>query len=351
MNRKISIALIGYGRLGSIHAKNIVASEKAELHAICDTNTEALEHAKSQYGVETFTVLDDFLKRPIDAVVIASSTPQHLAHIQAVANKGLAIFTEKPVGLTLEQTDEVLRTVVKANIPFQIGFQRRWDPRYMKAKQIIKSGEIGQPVLLKAYGRDPNASNPLNWGLDKNGGLFLNAAIHDYDAARYLLDSEIEGISASGGALVYPDLAKVGDIDTCTTTLFMKDKAMAVTEWSRFATYGYDVGFEIVGTQGMLRIGREQNSQIAVYHKDNKAPSVFDVFADAYRAEIEGFIDTLMQERAPTPGVEDARIALYLALSARHSFENNSRYISLVSLATLSSSAAGLPLEHHLQNR
>ncbi len=337
MNNKIRIGLIGFGHLGAIHAENIVASNIAELHAVCDIDTNALEHAKSQYGARVNTDINEFLANTLDGVVIASSTSQHLKHIDAIARKGIPIFTEKPIGLTLEQTDEVLQEIVNANVPFQIGFQRRWDPRYRKVKEIIESGEIGKPVLFKAYGRDPNASKPENWGLDKNGGLFLNAAIHDYDAARFLFGTEVEKLSATGAVLVYSDLANFGDIDTCSTTLFMKDGAMAMTEWSRYATYGYDVGMEIICSEGVARIGRADTSPVAVYHKNEMAPSVFEVFADAFKAEVEGFLSAIVERRPMSPGVEDARIALQLALAARVSLESGSKLVDITPLAPLSS--------------
>lgn len=335
MAKKINLGLVGFGRLGSIHAQNIVSSEDAELAAICDIDSSALQRAAAQYPVKAFANIDDFLAVPLDGVVIASSTSMHLAHIQSTTKAGIPIFTEKPIGLTLEQTDEVLQEIVDSGIPFQIGFQRRWDPRYLKVKAIINSGEIGEPVLFKAYGRDSDASNPVNWGLDKNGGLFLNAAIHDYDVARFLLGKEVEKLSATGGALVYRDLAMVGDIDTCTTTLFMEGGTMAMTEWSRYATYGYDIGMEIVATEGMVQIGRKQTSSVNIFRRNENGSSVFDVFADAYKAEIDGFITAIKQGSPMTPGVEDARIALQLALGARESFETGNTLIQFQPLKTL----------------
>lgn len=318
---KTRIGLIGFGRLGSIHARNIANSKHAELYAVCDNADEALVRARSTYETRTYANIEEFLAQPIDGVVIASNTHLHLEHIRAAAKAGKHIFTEKPIGLTLEETDAVLQEVVDAGLKFQIGFQRRWDPRFLKAREAIVAGEIGEPVLFKAYGRDPNASNPANWGLDKNGGLFLNAAIHDYDAARFLMGREITKLSATGAVLVYSELAKFSDVDTCTTTLFMGSKAMAMTEWSRYASYGYDIGVEIIGTDGMIQIGHGYTSPLIVRRRDDDAPGVFEEFADAYAAELDGFAQAINNDSPTTPGVEDARIALQIALAARKSFE------------------------------
>lgn len=332
---KIRLGLIGIGRLGSIHAKNIAASDNAELFAVCDTYAPALEYAKETYNTQTFSDMESFLAQPLDGVVIASNTHLHLDHIRAVAKAGKHIFTEKPIGLTLEETDEVLQDVVNAGVLFQIGFQRRWDPRFIEAKEAIKAGKIGEPVLFKSYGRDPNASNSANWGLDKNGGLFLNAAIHDYDAARFLLEKEVTKLSATGAALVYSDLEKFNDIDTSTTTLFLGDKAMAMTEWSRYATYGYDIAAEIIGTEGIIQIGHEQTSPVSIRGRNDKGRTVFDEFGDAYASEIEGFVKAIQDGKPATPGIEDARIALHLALHARMSFEAGNKLLAVEALAPL----------------
>ncbi|HSX00532.1 MAG TPA: Gfo/Idh/MocA family oxidoreductase [Patescibacteria group bacterium] len=326
--RKIRIGIIGFGRLGSTHAKNIAESKYAELYSVCDNDKRALECAVADHKVKAHLNLAEFLAEPLDAVVVASSTPLHLDHIRACAKAGKHIFTEKPIGLTLEETDEALREVVDAGVLFQIGFQRRWDRRFLKAKKLITDGVIGEPVLFKAYGRDPNASNPANWGLDKNGGLFLNAAIHDYDAARFILDTEVTKISATGAALVYPGLAKVDDIDTCSTSLFLGDHKMAMTEWSRYAVYGYDIGAEIIGTKGSIRIGGDQKTPVTLHLADKNTRTVFEEFADAYKAEIEAFIRSIVSGTPASPGVEDARIALNLALFARTSYQKNGEAVS-----------------------
>ncbi len=335
MIKPLRMGLIGLGRLGTLHADSIDLSTQAELVAIHDTSTEALGRAEDKYSAKTYHQLEDFLAEPMDAVIVSSSTSEHLLHIKALAEKGIAIFTEKPIGLTLESTDKVLKLIVEDKVPFQIGFQRRWDPRYIKAKKLIESGEIGDPVLFKSYGRDPNASHPSKWGLDKNGGLFLNAAIHDYDAARYLMGREVESISATGAALVHKDLKAVNDIDTCSSTLTLGADVIAITEWGRYATYGYDIGFEVVGTKGMIRVGLQEEPTFYIRHSNSESPSVYKVFAEAYRAEIDGFIDAIRRGTSPTPGIEDARRALNIALKARESSSQGGQTVTIPTLPSL----------------
>lgn len=337
LKKQIKIGLVGFGRLGAIHAKNINDSANAVLHAVCDINPDALKQANDEYGVQIFDNLDEFLELPLDGVVVSTSTSEHLENIRKIASKGVAIFSEKPIGLTLEATDKILGILAHSKIPFQIGFQRRWDPRYKELKRIIHSGKIGRPVLMKSYGRDSNGSSPAKWGLDKNGGLFLNAAIHDYDLARFIFEKEVSKLTASGAAIVYKDLEKVHDIDTCSTSLFLEDGCMAITEWSRYATYGYDIELEVICTEGRVRIGRDHTRKLEILSTDYDAPNVFEIFEDAFKAEIGGFIEAIVQNTPMSPSVEDARTALQLALLARSSFQNNSVMINVPTLKSLNS--------------
>jgi predicted dehydrogenase len=331
----VKVGLIGFGRLGKIHAKSIHSSDYGDLVSVCDRSSEKLNEAKEKYNLQTYLDINEFLASDIDAVVIASSTPMHLRHISLAASANKSIFTEKPVGLSLAETDGALAKVVKAGVKFQIGFQRRWDSDYLAMKQTIDSGSLGRPVLFKAYGRDPNASNPQNWGLDKNGGLFLNAAIHDYDAARFILDSEVSKVSAVGATLVHHGLNEFDDIDTCNTTLFMKNGTMAITEWSRYASYGYDVAAEVICEHGRIEIGTKRNSRLTIYKENEKAASVYEIFESAYKNEINAFLMAVQNDASTSPNITDARAALQIALAARESFTQQGRYITLSELTPL----------------
>lgn len=332
---RVRVGLVGFGKMGALHARSVAELPGAELVGVCDTDPAALERARARYGVHVTTDLDALLALRLDAVIVASSTPQHPAHIRAAARAGLAVFTEKPVGLTLADTDDVLQEVVDAGIAFQIGFQRRWDAHYLRVRDVIAAGDIGEPVLFKAHGRDPDASRPENWGLDRNGGLFLNCAIHDFDAARFLMDRQVEALCATGATLVHKGLSQVGDIDTCSTSLFLGGEAMALTEWSRYAAYGYDIGVEVVGTAGVVQLGGTRDAAVVVHRRSQRSPTVFDVFGDAYRDSLAGFLAAVRDGVPARPGVEDARAALHIALLARASFQAGSRLTEVPPLPAL----------------
>ena len=320
------------GRMGQLHADTISASSQATLVATADAHPRAREHSANRYRVPAFESLALLLEASLDAVIIASNTPAHGEHIEACANAGVAIFVEKPSALSMEASEKALARVAAAGVPFQIGFQRRFDSRYREMKRVISSGAIGTPVLFTGRGRDPDASSPERWGIDQNGGLLLNCAIHDFDAARYLLGAEPTAVAASATTLVHHGLDRVGDFDVCSSTVFFGDDRLAITEWSRFATYGYDIQAEVIGTDGIVRL--QGGNVLAVEVRGGRATAA-SFFGQAYRASLEGFMAAVQDGTATSPGVDDARTALQVALFARASAMAGGARLPLPALAAL----------------
>ena len=159
------------------------------------------------------------------------------------------------------------------------------------------------PVLIRAHGRDPGPSNRRSWGLDRNGGIFLNCAIHDYDMVRFVGGAEITAVSATGAALVHQALRTVGDMDTCTSVLWLSDSAMALTEWSRFTPCGYDVGVEVIGTSGTVTLTQitASRSEVVVERSHARVPQLFQVFGAAFTASIEAFLAAVRDRRPAEP--------------------------------------------------
>ena len=125
----------------------------------------------------------------VEAVAICSSTPTHAPLIEQAARAGKAILCEKPVSLDLAEVDRALAAVTAAGVPFQIGFNRRFDPAHQAVRDAVAAGELGDPHLARISSRDP-APPPLEYSR-VSGGLFLDMTVHDFDMARYVTGSEV----------------------------------------------------------------------------------------------------------------------------------------------------------------
>jgi predicted dehydrogenase len=164
----------------------------------------------------------------LDAVVIATPTSTHYELVIAAASVGKAIFCEKPLALTLEETRSALEAVARAQVPLQVGFMRRFDAGYQKAKALINGGLIGSPVTFKSLSRDPFCPRAEYASPAQSGGLIFDMAIHDFDLARWLIGSEVERVTAEGTLLVCKELETVGDIDNALINLRFMSGALGM---------------------------------------------------------------------------------------------------------------------------
>ena len=222
------------------------------LACVSDIVEERAEQLAGEFGAESWTadyreILDD---RSVDAIFCTSSTSTHREVVIAAAEAGKAIFCEKPIALTLEDTDEMIAAIDRKGVMFQAGFMRRFDRGYGAAKQKIEAGAIGEPVTFKSIGRDPMCPDLEYARPSVSGGLILDMAIHDFDLGRWLMGDEVQRVYTEGGVLAFPQLEAVGDIDNAVVNMRFEKGALGNVEVSRNALYGYDIRTEVLGTKG-----------------------------------------------------------------------------------------------------
>lgn len=328
MTRKVKIAVIGTGRMGSVHVRNILQYiPEAELAAICDIRLEVAQAVADELGIER--VVQDYhelLADPqIEAVLIAASTNAHDYIMKDAAAAGKHIFCEKPLALELNKIDEALEAVEKAGVKLQVGFNRRFDKSFQKVREMVASGELGRPCILHIMSRDPEV--PAMEFMRVSGGMFLDMTIHDFDMARFQI-GEVDEIYAIGGVLVEPELNEFGDIDTSLVTLKFANGAVGAIDNSRQAVYGYDQRLEVFCTNGTAMAENEREN-VAVKGKpdgfhSSRIPHFFmNRYASCYVEEVRQFIECV-RENKPTPvSGEDGRAAVVLGYAAWKSFREN----------------------------
>lgn len=315
----LSIAVIGAGRIGRIHAGNIAAHPATLLHGITDVDAAAAEALAKAHGARTLTLDEAFAA---DAVLIASPTPTHADYIERAAAGGRAIFCEKPIDLSADRVRACLAAVRRAGVALAIGFNRRFDPHFLALKRRVDAEEIGALELLTIVSRDP-APPPLAY-IASSGGLFRDMMIHDLDMARFLLGEEPVELHAAASCLVDPAIGAAGDADTAIVTLRTASGKLCQISNSRRATYGYDQRIEAHGARGLLRAGNVTASTVelataAGFTSDPALPFFLDRYAAAYRAELDAFVAAVTTGIAPVPNGDDGLRALLLADAATES--------------------------------
>ncbi|MDR0561644.1 MAG: inositol 2-dehydrogenase [Spirochaetaceae bacterium] len=328
---KVRIGSVGLGRLGLRHAENIAAKiQNAELVALCDVDNAKLTETADRLGVKhRFASFEEMLSlSDMDAVVLVSPSALHTKQIAAALAAGKHIFSEKPLGVTVAECKEAEKAVeAHPNLVFMLGFMRRFDESYQYAHQKVSAGEIGKPVLFRAYSQDPEKfiQGAIAFA-PHSGGQFLDMAVHDIDLARWFTDSEPETIYAVGGCYAHPEFAQYKDGDNVSCLMKFKNDCMVFLFAGRTAPHGYNIETEIIGTKGTLRIASvPQKNFVEILDaygvRRECSENFLERFSSAYVNEMQEFVDCIITGRKPAVSVYDGTKVSEIAYACKASFE------------------------------
>ena len=318
----IGVGIIGLGRIGWLHAEHLAGAVRGAWLVAAAVDPEHRRRLLEAGDVPCPLVEDaaELIAHPgIDAVVIASPSSLHHEHIALAAAAGKPIFCEKPIADSVAKAETAVTALARAGLPFQIGFQRRFDPGYARAEELIAAGAIGEVEMFRGISCD--RLPPVDF-LRTSGGLFWDLAIHDFDAARFLV-GEIEAVHAVGTIKVEPALAEFDDIDYGIVTLRFRSGALGVVQASWRAPYGYDIRAEVHGSRGKVVTEVDEKFPTRLYDGPglvvDRHGQFVERFRDAYRAELQAFVDALHAGTSPSPDVSDGMRAVQVSDAATRS--------------------------------
>ncbi|WP_115708775.1 inositol 2-dehydrogenase [Legionella sainthelensi] len=321
--RRCRIGIIGAGRIGKLHAENIKYHlPEYELHAIADPYLD--REWASQLSIQgQYNHAEEVLfHQNLDAVLIASPANLHVAQIKAASEADKAVFCEKPIGLSEEEIVEALNTIQANNTLLQIGFNRRFDPNFSYLQKQVQAGEIGAVHVVKITSRDPAC--PTHEYCKNSGGIFMDMSIHDFDMARFLTQSEVVEVYATGAVLINPDFEALDDVDTAIIQMRFASGALGVIDNSRQAVYGYDQRIEVFGKEGMLLATNQLKHSVFCYSNtgtEQANPKYFflERYHQAFIAELRSFYDAWLNNKPSPASGKDGLQALRIAQAAKQS--------------------------------
>jgi myo-inositol 2-dehydrogenase/D-chiro-inositol 1-dehydrogenase len=330
MAKIYTVGVIGAGRIGKIHIENILSNIPGlKLKTVADINIDdQMNEWANKVGVPLLIqdADDIFSDSEIDVVIIASSTDTHVKFIQKAAHMKKDVFCEKPIDTNLNNIKETLKIVKNEGIKLMIGFNRRFDKNFKRVREIVTSGQIGIPQIIKVTARDP--ALPSMEYIKSSGGMFFDMTIHDWDMVRFQSGSEVEEVYATGAVLVDPEVGKIGDIDTAAIILKLKNSSIGIIDNSRQAVYGYDQRVEVFGSKGCAVAGNEPSNTIRLFTaektKEDNIPYFFlERYMESYALELQSFFECLRNNNEPSPNGEDGLINAIIATAVQRSFEEN----------------------------
>lgn len=327
MGKKLGIGVIGLGRLGSSYAKYFTGRiAGAALVAVSDVNETAAASLATELGIsKRYSRYQDLIADDeVGGIVIVSPTSTHREIVEEAAKRGVPIFCEKPLSISLDEARAMQRVVEETRVFFQMGFMRRFDKGYLAAKQKIDDGAIGTPVVFKSSSRDPYRPSLEYLDPAHSGGLFIDCGIHDLDLARWYM-GDIASVYSIGGTLAYPEMKEIGDIDNAIASLYFTSGALGTIDLSRNGVYGYDIRTEILGTEGTVKIGYLRETPIMVMTKGgithDTVPYFTERFEQAYITQLQDFVNNVLEGKPPSITCADGVAALQASAAATLSFK------------------------------
>lgn len=325
----LRFCLVGTGRAGRVHARNLAHRiPTATLAALCDADEAALGEVAGQFEVnKTFTDYREAVADPdIDAVVIVTPTFLHKKIACAAAEQGKHIFLEKPMAITVDECESINAAVERANVRLQIGFMRRFDEGFIRAKALLDSGQLGRVMIIKSTGRGPGLPPPWIYDLEKSNGILAEVNSHDFDSIRWLVDSDVVRVYAEGANFkclnardTWPDF-----YDNAIVSVRFANGALGVVDGTCPAHYGYDARVEILCEKGVLFIGSVLNQGVTEVSVDGRVSgeavkSWRNLFKDAYLSEMEHFIACVFDAKTPRVTGMDGLKAVEAVVAANQS--------------------------------
>ena len=317
--KRIKFAILGMGRIGKVHADTIQANSNAELAAIHDPINNEINRLQKRYSCQQMSLDDITNNDQIKGILICTPTDTHVDLIKRFLYTKKAVFCEKPLDLNLRKVKKLVQLASESKSQVMLGFNRRFDPHFAKLKAHLTKKEIGVIEQITITSRDPNP--PTIEYIKQSGGIFKDMAIHDLDMAVFLADEKIHSITALGSNFVSKKIEQAGDYDTATILMrTISGKQISIIN-SRRATYGYDQRVEVHGSKGSLKVNNPTLSEIELAKeagttKDRLHHFFMTRYIDAYKNQIDYFVDCIKKRSMPKPDSYDGYYALYLAENA-----------------------------------
>jgi myo-inositol 2-dehydrogenase/D-chiro-inositol 1-dehydrogenase len=322
MSSPPKVALLGAGRMGTVHGRHAAANPRLDLVYLVEPRAEVAAAFAAEFGCRTAS-LDAVLADPqIAGVLVCSSTDTHLEAALAALAAGKAVFCEKPLDLELSRLRAHAAELARPAQPLYVAFNRRFDPHFQALKAKVASGAIGELETVHLISHDPRSPPPSF--IPTSGGLFRDFTIHDFDMARWLFEEEPAEVFAWASCLVDAAIGAAGDVDTARTLLRFASGRLCTISNTRRSAYGYDQRAECYGSRGMTMAGNPRVSTLRVWNESGaQAAPMFDGFQTrylaSYRAELDHFADVLAGVASPLTGYEASVQALVLAEAAMRS--------------------------------
>lgn len=303
-----------------IHAQNLKNKVPGGLlAAIADPSEDACKKACAELDIVRYYTdyREALAQSDIDAVIVASPTRFHREIVEAAADAKKHVLCEKPMAVNEEECDKMIAAAEHSGIKLQLGFMRRFDESFMEAKRLLDEGTIGEIAHIRSVTRGP--SKPHEWMYDVTGsnGPLAEVNSHDFDCVRWFAGSEISQVYVVAGNYRNREIVEQWPdfYDSVVLSGKFENGVLLTIEGAQYVKYGYDARVEILGTEGVIMIGRQDAYGFTVINKQNGTHTPFvsswtKLFSEAYLNEDIHFVDCILNDKTPRVTGHDGKMAV-----------------------------------------
>ncbi len=324
----MQVAVIGAGRMGRIRVEDLAADPRVGRVLVTNRTAERAVELADDFDAAVVGWADDALLEA-DAFVITTGTDTHLAHLERLAPLGRPVLCEKPIALTLAETQAAMSLMDRHGTPLQIGFQRRFDAGLAALQQRIADGSLGTlySLVLTAHDHQPSPREFIGG----SGGIYRDMHVHDFDQIRWLTGEEITWVHATSAVRQHQQYAEFDDADSTAIIGVTTGGAAFTITGTRHDPRGHDIRLEAFGTLDSVASGLTRRTPLGLLPpREDVAPLALDArpydgfvdrFREAFRSETDAFVSFASDETGnpcpPDSALESLRVAIACEESVR----------------------------------
>jgi myo-inositol 2-dehydrogenase / D-chiro-inositol 1-dehydrogenase len=352
MTRKVATAVVGLGTIGAVHADWYSQIPESNLVAVCDSREDVSKKIAAKYGVKGYTDYNELVEdQSIEALTVA--VPNFLHHDVALAaiKNGKHVAVEKPLAITLEEANDMVRAADKAGIVNMYTENLCFAPSYRTAKEIVDKGGLGNVYLCKAYESDDIVKgseaekNVLNssWYLDpkkSGGGKLISTGVHAVEFVRFMFNHP-KALRVHAEIIDSIGVQKPRRMeDMALVTIRFEGDRVGEVHTGYYMTGGTDDRAEIYGDRGTIFLDLYRRNEIKVHSHvgyGSVGQSMFQPSEGAdlgwsfpipderydlgYYHEQRHFLQCVLENKKPRVTFEDGRATLEIVLAAYKSHD------------------------------
>ncbi|MFG6114852.1 Gfo/Idh/MocA family protein [Halobacillus sp. MO56] len=320
----VRVLLLGAGTMGTVHAEAYNSLDNVEIAGIVDIRKEQADQLAAKVEASVYYSFEEAMEKigNLDVIDICLPTYLHKEYALKAADQVKNVICEKPLARSVEEAREMIDYCKNREVSLFVGHVVRFFQEYNRIKDIVETGKLGKPAVVRTTrgGTFPKAWQNWYGDFEKSGGLILDLLLHDFDYLRACF-GEVERVFAK--KIARKDADELS-IDYALVTLRFKNGVMAHLEGT-WAHQGFSSGIEVAGNEGIVEYNSANNTPLKHVSREKEAGVAgvavpeSPLASNPYREELKHFITCIANGNEPIVTAEDGFYAIQIAMAAQQS--------------------------------